>query len=272
MPIKSLYLELTSLCNLKCPYCFNYSNELPVKAHKFDDLVKIVKQAKQINPIEEVVFSGGEAILHPSWRNIVEFVKSLDLDVSLITNGIGITPAIVDFLIAHNVKVALSLGGTNKEEDAPLRGLKAWERSIKGLNLLSESGIKPGVIYIIHKENLLSEKRAVDFLTKFDLSWVRFVFVRKIGRASENWDRIGLTLTDKFSFLNSFSKVENNSNIDVSVVPDPDLESLSIFEGSTQLLEDENTEVCLKYNGLVTFNDKEWGSWDDFYKDHYLKI
>lgn len=272
MTSPSLYLELTSKCNLRCPYCFNFSNEGPVRHWTAEKLLTVIQQARKLLVVEELILSGGEVLLHPYWQQIVDYGRSLGLKVSLITNGIAVTEPIISFLRSRQMQVTISLGGTCEEEDAPLRGRNAWLPSVKGLAMLGQSGIRPGLTYIIHRCNLNSAQRAVELAVAHQVAWLRFSLIRKLGRAELHWDSIGLSLTERLLFLQEYTRLKHPPDLDVTVVPDSHLESLtSFFDTSSNELNGfqahNRTEICLRFDGTVELKDKRWKSWEAFWQE-----
>jgi MoaA/NifB/PqqE/SkfB family radical SAM enzyme len=268
LTIRSLYLELTSKCNLRCPYCFNFSNEGPRQQQATEQLFTVIQQAHELLKIEELVLSGGEVMLHPDWKQVVEYGRSFDLTVSIITNGLAITESVVSFLLEQQVQVCLSLGGTCEEEDAPLRGHYAWFRSVRGLELLSQRGLKPGLAYIIHRNNLGSAQRAVNLASAHQVAWLRFSLIRKLGRAEFYWDSIGLSLTEKLSFLQEYGQLKCPEELDIILAPDPELDRLTpLFVVSPTGTSNNLTEVCLRFDGSVDLEDHNWRYWDAFLQE-----
>ena len=70
--MKSIVLELTSYCNLKCIHCFEgrHSNEGHID---FGIIKKIVNDAQQFG-FDNISFTGGEPTIHPVFEQIVKLV------------------------------------------------------------------------------------------------------------------------------------------------------------------------------------------------------
>jgi MoaA/NifB/PqqE/SkfB family radical SAM enzyme len=267
--VHSLFLELTSHCNLRCPYCFNHSNEGPVQAFAEETLLRVVQEAREALDTDELILSGGEAILHSAWRHVVDVGIRQGMTVSLITNGIGLTDPVVSFLKERGVEVGVSLAGTSCEEDEPVRGPGAWRRSMRGINSLVAAGINPGLIYTVHRANVGSAQRAVELGVAHRVAWVRFTLIRNLGRAQAHWDRIGLSLTDRLFFLTEYARIECPPGFDANIVPDPDLDSAAplVRPSDRSRATQDGTgpgEACLRFDGKVYFDNRSWESWPEF--------
>jgi hypothetical protein len=144
--LRTLYLELKSRCNLRCPYCFNSSNEGPIRAHTDEALLLILRKAREWPGVGELVLSGGELMLHPSWQWVIDQSRALGLQPALITNGIAMTDPMARFLAERCVHVCVSPGGTNEPEDAPLRGRGRGRGRCEGWLSLATTAFGPGCL------------------------------------------------------------------------------------------------------------------------------
>lgn len=78
-------LELTDRCNLDCEYCFRSKNTPNGNVLEFEKFRSIIQKI----PFAEVIsFCGlGEQLLHPKFYKMIEYVKSKNKKVAIITNG-----------------------------------------------------------------------------------------------------------------------------------------------------------------------------------------
>jgi len=83
MKIKKLDVELTSRCNLKCPFCFHTIMDLPKK-----DLNLSVFNKIDLNNITFIDVCGnvGEPVCHPEFFNFIDMIKDRTL-IKISTNG-----------------------------------------------------------------------------------------------------------------------------------------------------------------------------------------
>ena len=75
-------------CNLRCPYCHNYSliafpDDMSGLSNEVWDFLEKRKEV-----IEGVVFSGGEPTLHPNIKEIIKEIREIGYKVKLDTNGL----------------------------------------------------------------------------------------------------------------------------------------------------------------------------------------
>lgn len=99
-----LDIELSSLCNLKCKFCFQ--NELiegPLGLMKFDLYRKIIDEGAEKGLCAVKLQVRGESFLHPELDRCIEYAKQKGiLDVQITTNGTLLTQERIDKLLTAN--------------------------------------------------------------------------------------------------------------------------------------------------------------------------
>ncbi len=125
---EEIVLELTSKCNLACPFCFNKTIYQDNENFNMDiSLAKdVIDQAKALK-IKHVRFSGGEPLLHPGLMELIRYAHEKSLGVRLNTNGTLIDKSFVSQAkdLVDNVLIGLNSRETETEKIAALRLLKS---------------------------------------------------------------------------------------------------------------------------------------------------
>ena len=130
--MKSIVLELTSYCNLKCIHCFEgrHSNE----GHLSIDVInKIAEEAKQYE-FEQISFTGGEPTIHPDFIEIIKLVVEGGYYFGFVSNGHNfpkIYPTLVPFIDRLSV-ITFSLDGAREETHDFLRGNGSYSTAVGG--------------------------------------------------------------------------------------------------------------------------------------------
>lgn len=126
--IDSYILGITEQCNLRCTYCCysgNYANNRThsAKYMESNDIDSILDFIDNVSPDRaiRISFYGGEPLLqyklirytvdlgYKKWGNKVTF--------SISTNGVLLTPAIIDWILANNIELAISIDGAEEYHD-----------------------------------------------------------------------------------------------------------------------------------------------------------
>lgn len=115
MPL-SAFIELTSNCNFKCPFC--YINEKNAGHHCvpcFEDIKNDLDYLIE-NGLLYCTLSGGECLLHPDFKKIYRYLKSHGVLVSVFTNGYLIDKEIIELFSELNpFRIEISIYGKDNE-------------------------------------------------------------------------------------------------------------------------------------------------------------
>jgi len=142
------YINVTSVCNLNCSYCYAKSGSYgflePVK--ELDDTViqGITRVIEELE-IRKVVFFGGEPLV--GVNSISKLLKKLDnynVEFTIITNGTLINNEIVDIIKTYRIRVNISLDGWRMVHDIHRRfanGRGSYDKVIDGIRKLQEERI-----------------------------------------------------------------------------------------------------------------------------------
>lgn len=115
---KTFYIEITTLCNLSCPFCPSTTT----KRNKIMDQNKFQKIINEIKPYSQLVYFHllGEPVLHPKFKEYVLYCIDQGLKVGLTTNGVKLSN-IDDELLMNNsfekINISLQCLIDFKEED-----------------------------------------------------------------------------------------------------------------------------------------------------------
>jgi radical SAM protein with 4Fe4S-binding SPASM domain len=91
----SVKIEITSLCNLNCRYCYmGGSNNTYIKAERWINILKYLKDLGVVR----LEITGGEPLLYRDIRILVKAADSLGFDTTICTNGILIDDDFINFL------------------------------------------------------------------------------------------------------------------------------------------------------------------------------
>jgi len=93
-PIKKLYVEASTLCNLNCTMCMRRGWKGEPMGHMDMGLYKkLIDEARGLDSIHTISFGGiGEPMFHPNFIEMVRMAKSTGKRVECVTNGTLMTP------------------------------------------------------------------------------------------------------------------------------------------------------------------------------------
>lgn len=150
------YLELTFLCNSRCPGCGNvFARDAlrpPLSAAQWREVLLKLKPH-----IFRLRLTGGEPTLHPEFEDIVGFIHELDIPFAIFSNGRWLDPErLVTFLrsIPQFSGFLISLhGATPAAHDAFTDVKGSFEETVTNIGLAIEAGLSVNTSTIITKQN-----------------------------------------------------------------------------------------------------------------------
>lgn len=106
----TLHLEITNKCNLACVHCFHDEawNSLGL-----EDLIRVFEELRH-SPFVRTIITGGEILLHPNWKEIVDAARRNGFIVDVFSNITTLKREDIDFLASQGVSmVRTSLYGAS---------------------------------------------------------------------------------------------------------------------------------------------------------------
>lgn len=125
--IKSLTLNVTDACNLRCTYCAYSGHYVNERSHGNSvmpfDIAKSAIDFYSVNEVKNhhISIYGGEPLLAKNLiRKIVSYAKNKigkPISFSINTNAILLSNNWIDFIIENNIKLQVSIDGSEMEHD-----------------------------------------------------------------------------------------------------------------------------------------------------------
>jgi len=190
--LKVVYLYLTAGCNLHCRHCwitptFVRGKPVPAECLDLDQLKGAVAEAKPMG-LSGAKLTGGEPTLHPRFREIVDYLTSEGLELSMETNGTLMDRDLAGHLVRHTTlkRVAVSLDSPEEPEHDRFRGKPgAFREAVQGIRFLVEAGLRPQIIMSVYRGNLERIGDLIELAMKLGASSVKFNPVTHSGRGAE---------------------------------------------------------------------------------------
>lgn len=156
---KQLILNVTDACNLRCKYCYFYSDTYSYAPKMCNKSMSVYTAYKAIdvyldyhkNRLKKnkkasgaITFYGGEPLLQFELiKNCIAYASKIDLSLSfhLTTNGTIMNDEILSFFVEHNVHVTISLDGPKEEHDRnriTCNQVGTYDIVIKNINYIKE--------------------------------------------------------------------------------------------------------------------------------------
>jgi len=199
-----LRFTLTPQCNLFCIFCSNEGSSYTAKFQphaKTELVIKLSEMLLKTTPLRSIDFSGGEPLLHPDFVQekfeLIKWTKKWKrkypkVRFSLHTNGIELTPKIIDRIKDHFSRIGVSLNSLN---------FNTWNK----MTNLKE--IFPLEVQKVKFKKLLSN---LEHLTKQNIGYKVFLksVVMKGFNDSESELKLFLDTCEKYQFHPKFLQFE----------------------------------------------------------------
>ena len=223
---KSMVIDLTYICNFTCHYCQwgDPSNEKR-KHLKLEKLIVAPESLKQMG-IERVVFSGGEPILHPNFKEIVEYYGKSVKEVIVITNGLLLNDKrLVEYSNRGLTGITFSLDSTDEHICMETRNtsgkvlakvLKNIKRAVnnKHNGRLEEVGMN--VVVSSANCKLEDVERTMSFASLVGLDFVKFQPIFDDGYVTRNSPQLKLNVTHANEIRKIGNWIAENPTLDTN--------------------------------------------------------
>jgi len=152
-------LELTLHCNIRCTHCYNFDRDLPRPASpaelSYPEILELLEELRRSGTLY-LALTGGEALVHPRFWDILEEAAARRFVISVLSNGTLLTEDVCDRLTRYVALagISLSLYGARPETHDSITQVKgSFARTWAGARRLKERGAGVALKFIIMKAN-----------------------------------------------------------------------------------------------------------------------
>lgn len=186
-------VSVTSHCNLRCSYCYMGMPSLQKyeRGHlSTQTIFKFIDEVIRLgeNETNTVQFFGGEPTVHPEIEKLIDFGLKRGLYVRISTNGMA-SKIRSDKLSRHtstpNVEWRVSLDSHVKEDHERYRGKGTYDRVLKNLEYLKNTGANVSLKTVLHSKNIKTFEDYLEFANGYKFK-VAYGLLAHLGEASKN--------------------------------------------------------------------------------------
>lgn len=153
---RTLDLEITARCNLRCRYCYYFDNP----AVEYHDLpaaewFRFFGELGSLG-VMDVTLAGGEPFIREDLPELVQSIVHNHMRFAILSNGTLIDDEIAAFIAGTGrcKHVQVSVDGSCPETHDACRGKGSFERAIRGIRTLQRHGVRATVRVTIHRHNV----------------------------------------------------------------------------------------------------------------------
>jgi radical SAM protein with 4Fe4S-binding SPASM domain len=171
-----IIFETTSVCNLKCRYCYNIW-KIPgangfEQFNSYKQAKKTLKRLFKIADVSSVTFTGGEPFLAERFNELVLFTRLKNKSVTIITNGNGATKKDYKQMVDLGVSLfELPIHSpAAKEHDFMTNTPCSWQKSVNSVKELLELNAYVVAVIVITKANYHLIDETLRFIKSLGIS------------------------------------------------------------------------------------------------------
>lgn len=216
MNVKTVYVEITNLCNLNCATCYNRSglnrNRAELTCAQIEHILKLFIPYG----LQSFLLSGGEPTLHSEFEEILNLIDRYpQITFGIVTNGTNPNKKLLEYLnTKRNFKLQISLDGSCEEHNAKTRGAGNFEKAVYFAKQIRTPHIPPLLKMVISQNNYADVESFCDLALSLGFT-PEFAFIYKSGNGSDNWANKELTAAQKLSVLKIAERFNEEKNASI---------------------------------------------------------
>jgi Fe-coproporphyrin III synthase len=153
---RSIDIEITSRCNLRCAYCYFFDNpEVVYRDLPAQEWLQFFEECGQLG-IMQLSLAGGEPFCRKDLRTLLTGIVGNRMRYSLLSNGGLIDDDIAAFIATTNRcdYVQISIDGSKPAIHDACRGQGSWKGAVRGIRTLKRHNVPVSARVTIHRHNV----------------------------------------------------------------------------------------------------------------------
>lgn len=193
---KTMDLDITSRCNLKCKYCYQRTSPTDTKTElPTGEWAAFCRELGDC-AVMSVCIGGGEPFIRDDLLEIIDAVVENRMRFSILSNGGLIRPEHADYIASTGRcdYVQISVDGSRPETHDSMRGPGSFAGAMSGVRTLQDAGVPITSRITIHRYNLEDIENTVHLLLdEIGMPSISTNSTCYLGVARENPDEVALT-------------------------------------------------------------------------------
>ena len=233
-----IQIEIESNCYLKCLHCSSSSSANTTTLLTKADILRFLHI---FNGASHVYFTGGEPLLYP---DLFSLCSQIQKEMPHISMGLYTTGNLSNnMFISHNIAKKMKASGIcdcyfsiysthSSFHDRWTQTSGSMRHTVDSIKSIKEVGISPKVHLVLTRDNILSISEVISFCERLGVEEVRILKLIKAGRASYNWDTIGLSEGEQNIAIEKVLRNKNDYKVKINVSGFPHLSPCRSFQDS----------------------------------------
>lgn len=217
--LSELTIEIIQRCPNRCLHCSSLSSPHSPAIISRESVLHVARQAKELG-LERICLSGGEPLLHPELKEIVEGITRLGLSISFYTTGVFLNPdgsvdAHLDwsFFPKETTKLMFSVQSCRPETHDKISGRRgAFSLTKEALLSACYQGYWVETHIVPNKINLNDLEETVRTADSWGVSQVSFLRLVPQGNASGNIEMLAFDQKEEDAFKEIALRLEGGNS------------------------------------------------------------
>lgn len=161
----SVHIDLTYLCNLRCIHCYHDFDEYSAKYEmSSDDIFQFIDEIYELGALH-ITLSGGEVFLRNDFWDIVNYITSKGMLITIFTNATLINADSIEQITKNNImKIGISLYSLDEKiHNTITTSEKSYSQTMHSISLLKNINCNIEIKCVLLKNNFSSYKKLSDF-------------------------------------------------------------------------------------------------------------
>lgn len=164
---KMLNIYLTNACNLSCTHCFMKAGKKLEGELDANEWIRVLSEFAQAGG-QSVTFTGGEPLMNPDFKAIIEAAHEKGIQSTVLTNGILWTDKLIDQLSPLIAEVQISIDGVDDDSNAKVRKAGTFEQLVNHVIHFANNGVRVSVATTFTNENIETADKYVDLVNRIN--------------------------------------------------------------------------------------------------------
>ncbi|MGB9005197.1 MAG: SynChlorMet cassette radical SAM/SPASM protein ScmE [Candidatus Aminicenantales bacterium] len=207
---KSVDIDITDRCNLRCRYCYFYTSPADVKQDlPRDEWLRFFEELNRC-AVTEVCLAGGEPFIREDLPDIIRGIVRNRMRFSILSNGTLITEELAAFLASTGRCnfVQVSIDGSISITHDSFRGQGSFYKAVQGIRTLQRNGVSAAVRVTIHRQNVRDLDNIARLLLE-DIGLPSFSTnsAGYMGLCQKNTEQVQLTSEERYLAMTTLLKL-----------------------------------------------------------------
>jgi len=221
---KTVDLEITNRCNLRCKYCSHFTSEGDVDQDlPTSEWLEFFEELNRC-AVMDVCFQGGEPFIREDFKELVEGIVRNRMRFSVLSNGTLITDETAEFLASTGRcnSVQVSIDGSVETTHDAFRGKGNFLKAVSGLKILMKHGLPSTVRVTIHRKNVRElEEISAFLLEEIGLPGFSTNSASHLGLCRQNAEQVQLTAEERSLAMETLLRLTKKYNGRISAQAGP---------------------------------------------------